>query len=145
MATFHQESHAWILLLGAFNPWSSLCSGCFSLWNVGKTQTQRMVKGGGGGKKTNHCVGFLWVLFSLSNIAKGDQKREKGYQKVTENDKMLPESDRKRKWVCPLLRHVELTSMSGIFCIFHGLSMRIISEPKKMQRKFSRAASRVGV
>ena len=49
---------------------------CFSLKNVGKTQTQRILKGGEGGRKTNLGVGFLWVFFcrSLWNSQKSHQK-----------------------------------------------------------------------
>ena len=40
---------------------------CFLFENVGKTQTQRILKGGegGGGRKKNLCVRFLWMFFSL--------------------------------------------------------------------------------
>ena len=51
--------------LEAFNPRNSLCSGCVSLRNIGKTRTQRFLKGGGGGQKKNLCVRFLWVFFPL--------------------------------------------------------------------------------
>ena len=58
---FHKESHAWIhLLLGAFNPWNSLCSGFSSLWNVGKTQTQRILKGEGAENKS-----LCWISLGV--------------------------------------------------------------------------------
>ena len=62
---FHQESHAWIHpLLGVFNPWNSLCLGCFSLWNVWKTQTQRILKGEGG-KNKSLCWISLGIFFDF--------------------------------------------------------------------------------
>ena len=58
--------------LGAFNPWNSLCSGCFSLWHVGKTQTQRILKRGEGGKKKSLCwisLGVFSALYFCSVLA----------------------------------------------------------------------------
>ena len=57
--------------LGGSNPRNSLCSDCVFLWNVGKTQTQRILKGGEGGQKKIFVLDFFGCFFALYKEGEG--------------------------------------------------------------------------